>query len=513
MIWKIAKKEFLLNLMMFKFAVGTILCVVLMAVFMPVLVNDYQQRLKNYNANVTANEAELRKAKAYGSITPTIYQSPAVLSIFSEGIEKQINNSARIELGSVPEIGAVSAEVNPYLSIFPTLDVSLIFKIIISVLSILVAYDVISGEREQGTLKLMLSGIVARYQVLLGKLLAGLMTLTVPATIAFIVGLLILQFSPMIDLTGSDWIRIGLMYVVSLIFISAMYNFGLFFSCLTKRSAISLMFVLLFWVIFLIVIPNGSLFLAGKFQPVESRGKIDGQIKSILEKKENELDASGKNSRGGSVWSMTRDAFGNRYTQLCNMRWMETSQKYYAFIEPLNIKYADKIWEVQHSYLRKLYDQKNLANNISRVSPVCLYKNIMSALAGTDLASTQSFTKNVREYRNKVVDYISSKTDNFYLPSYFTQATKEDCMIYEKYNRAQNEDDKKNAMSAFENVQEKLIKNPTALNLQDFPQFSCRPEGIIKSLQKTVYDLGLLFVMNVLFFVLSFVAFAKYDVR
>ena len=71
MIWKIAKKEFLLNLLTFKFAVGTILCVVLMAVFMPVLVNDYQQRLKDYNANVAANEAELLKVKVYNLIYHT----------------------------------------------------------------------------------------------------------------------------------------------------------------------------------------------------------------------------------------------------------------------------------------------------------------------------------------------------------------------------------------------------------------------------------------------------------
>ena len=51
MIWKIAKKEFLLNLMMFKFAVGTIVCVVLTAVFMPVLMSDHQQRLKDYSIN------------------------------------------------------------------------------------------------------------------------------------------------------------------------------------------------------------------------------------------------------------------------------------------------------------------------------------------------------------------------------------------------------------------------------------------------------------------------------
>jgi hypothetical protein len=39
MIWKIAKKEleFPSNLMTFKFAVGTIVCVVLTAVFAPIL--------------------------------------------------------------------------------------------------------------------------------------------------------------------------------------------------------------------------------------------------------------------------------------------------------------------------------------------------------------------------------------------------------------------------------------------------------------------------------------------
>jgi ABC-type transport system involved in multi-copper enzyme maturation permease subunit len=48
MIWKIAKKEFLLNLMTFKFAVGTIVCVVLITVFMPILVGEYQADFKEY---------------------------------------------------------------------------------------------------------------------------------------------------------------------------------------------------------------------------------------------------------------------------------------------------------------------------------------------------------------------------------------------------------------------------------------------------------------------------------
>jgi len=84
MIWKIAKKEFLLNLMMFKFAVGTILCVVFMAVFASILLKDYQQRLENYNQAVAADAAELRKARVYRNIKPIIYSRPEVLSFLAK---------------------------------------------------------------------------------------------------------------------------------------------------------------------------------------------------------------------------------------------------------------------------------------------------------------------------------------------------------------------------------------------------------------------------------------------
>ena len=58
MIWKLAKKDLLLYLMTFKFAVGTIVCVLLTVALMPALVHDYQQRWQEYRAGVTADEAK-----------------------------------------------------------------------------------------------------------------------------------------------------------------------------------------------------------------------------------------------------------------------------------------------------------------------------------------------------------------------------------------------------------------------------------------------------------------------
>ncbi len=530
MIWKIAKKEFLLNLMTLKFAVGTILCVVLMAVFMPVLVNDYKQRLKDYNANVTANEAELRKVKVYKNFTPTIYRPPAILSVFSEGLEKQLGNSAKIGLKSISQISEFSAEVNPILSIFPTLDVSLIFKVVMSILSLLIAYDVISGECERGTLKIVLSNNVSRPQVLLGKLLAGLITLVVPLTIVFIVGLLILLSSPMVDLMGSDWARLGLMYFVSLIFISAMYNCGLLFSCIAKKSTVSLMFAIFLWVLFLIVIPNGSAYIASQLKPIESLKKFDGEVKALRDQHKSEIYELTKTFKEGG-WERNEGgqgrrffwegAFGNPYFFMCNKIYMEAHQKYCALIEPLEIKHADGIWQIQQKYFHdNLIKQKEVANRIAQSSPMALYENLMSAFAGTDWVSFKYFINNIKVYRNEVIEYLRSKTEDYSLPSYFTTCKDGDWEEYLRISepfliarKAGNMEEMKKGHELMLEWIEKKKKESPSLGLQGFPQFIYSPQNVLNSIERVIPDLVLLISINVLFFVLSFVMFLKYDVR
>jgi ABC-type transport system involved in multi-copper enzyme maturation permease subunit len=519
MIFKIARTELLLNLMTFKFAVGTIICVVLMAVFMPVLVSDYQQRLEDYSQNIAANEAILRDVRVYRNITPTVYRRPSVLSVFSEGLEKRLGNSAKIEPESIPQVNMTVAEDNPFLSVFPSLDVSLIFKIVLSLLVLLFAYDAVSGEREQGTLKLIMSGSLPRYHFLLGKILAGLITLAVPVTVAFVIGLLILEFSPMVSLTGSDWARIGLIYIGSLIFISAMYNIGLLFSALAKESAVSLMLALLFWVVCAIVVPNASVRLAAHIQPLQPREKIEGEVESAM----NDLERSelpkirqqlAKFTRG---WISSREgSFGRYYVGLLDRSEVEYRMKYYVSNNSFSMKCADKTWEIERGYLDGLLKQKKLVENTSRISPISLYGNVMSAISGSDLASFQRFIDGAKTYRNQVFEYIRTKTDNLTLPSYFTACTEGEMREYEaKHNQidnAKNEAEKTKVRDTFHKWMDAAIAGQPTLGLRDLPGFSYR-DSVLSGLQRAALDIGLLMFINVLFLALSFIAFVRYDVR
>ena len=517
MIWRIAKKEFLLNLMTFKFAVGAVVCIVLTAVFMPVLAADYRQRLETYNRNVSENEAELRGIKVYRNITHTIYRPPVVLSAFSAGLEKQLVGSARIEPDKVPELSVTQRKGNPYLPILAVFDESVIFKIIISVLALLVAYDVVSGEKERGTLKLMLSGATARHQVLLGKLLAGLVTLSVPVTITFVIGLVVLMSSPMVALGGAAWIRIGLMFVASLAFTSVMYLVGLLFSCLAGRSSISMVLGLFVWIVFAIVIPNAGIHLATHIRPLGSEEERDGRLMSLKESLRKELGNIKLDFSDTITRSDVSDVFGGYYTKIMDKAYLDAESQLNALMVPLRIKYADMFLEVENRYLTSFFRQKDLANRIACISPISNYENVMAILAGTDLASFQHFIDGVRDHRNQVLDYIRLKTDNFSSASYFATCTEEEAAEYTRLimqeRQAQDETEKARAGKARSELRARKIEETLpSLDLQDFPWFKYRP-SLMRDLQTVMPALLLLVVTNIVLLAACFTAFLRYDVR
>jgi ABC-type transport system involved in multi-copper enzyme maturation permease subunit len=451
-----------------------------------------------------------------------------VLSVFSEGLEKRLGNSAKIDFENVPEIKNKYAERNPLLVIFPTLDISLIFEIVISVLVLLIAYDAVSGEKEQGTLKLMLSGTAARHQVLIGKLLAGLTTLVIPISMAFIVALLIFYLSPNVNLGRADWIAIIMMYVVSLIYISTIYNFGIFISCSTKKSATSLMFVLLFWIIFTLLIPNISISMAREFCVLEPTEKTDKQVaalwaefgrkyaefkKTVPPRIENEFYMDG--AYGG--WCLGG-----------SMRTMQRFQQLLSYRDPLRKKYAEKVWKVRREYFRNLAEQKNFANNISRCSPISSYARIMSVLSRTDLDSFQDFIAQAITYRDAISEYIRSKTDNYSSISYFSPLSNEDIEEFMRLNqnfekavaklKKESGDDSiigflTEYMEPLKKFREKIVERKQYLDLGDLPEFVYKPINIVDSVRNSLFDIVILVLVNVLFFSLSFLAFTRYDVR
>ena len=503
MIWQIGRKEFLSNLMTMRFAVGMILLIFLTLLFTSILIKDYRQNLLEYNKNITKSTEALNQTKTYQNLSPEIHKPPEVLTLFSKGIEENVARSATVSVFDIPILSSTGATKNPLLPVFPVLDVSLVFKLVVIVLVLLCAYDTISGEKENGTLRLMLSNSVPRYQLVLGKFMGGMLTLSIPVVTGFLIACLMLELSPMVELGGNEWLRIGLMFLLTLLMVGIFLNISLLISSLTKKSSDTLMVLLFIWVFFLLIVPNASSYLATRIKPIDSRVKINAQIQEIQNQMIEEIRAiRSQNPEDPDRIYIQSDGMGPMGSFMFYGTKAEVERRLILNpqIGPVQMDYARKIDEINRQHLESLVNQKKLTDWISRLSPISFYENLMSTLSRTDYSSQQNFSQSVREYRQKLVDYFQTK-NIFSLIRYFGTMKPED--VFE----ARENRDYGKYMMKYAN------RNPESLDLSDLPPFIFRQEAVLATLKRMVPELSVLFGIGLLCFLGTFVALLRYDVR
>ena len=279
MLWLVIQREFVSNVLTSRFMIGFIVCLLSTAVAVFVQVDDYEKRLAGYNTALREAEIEAREWDLYSKIKPKAHREPNPLSIFNVGTENFGANTVTVELGkpifelSVPIWSAPTQKRgsdNPFLAMFLTIDVVFIFKIVLSALAILFAYNTISGEREDGTLKLVLSNSIPRDTVVFGKYLGGMLSLFPIVLVSLIVALLITLSSSVAAFDGNDIAHIVLIFGVSLLYVSTWYLLGLLLSVWTKTAATTLILSMFIWVILTSVHSNAVTFSVEKFPPDKS---------------------------------------------------------------------------------------------------------------------------------------------------------------------------------------------------------------------------------------------------
>jgi ABC-type transport system involved in multi-copper enzyme maturation permease subunit len=502
MIWKITKKEFLSNLLTLRFAVGMILLIFLTILFTSILINDYRQNLEEYNNQVAKSTDELNQIKVFQNLIPAVHKPPEILGLFSKGIEENVAKAARVSVFDVPVLSSAGSTKNPLLPVFPVLDVVLIFKLVVVILVLLSVYDAVSGEKENGTLRLIFSNSVPRYQIIFGKFLGGMLTLAIPVLTGFLITCLTLEFSPMVKLDSGEWMRIGFMLFLTLIMIGIFLNIGLFFSSLTKKSSDTLMLLLLIWVFFLLIVPNASSYLATRIKPIESQAKINAQIQDIQNRLNEDIREIRRNPEDPDRIYIQSDGMGSTGSYMYYGTKAEVERR--LILNPqicrLRLDTAREIGEVNRQYLNSLANQKKWADWLSRISPLSFFENLMSTLSRTDYSSLENFCQSAREYRQKLVDYFQHR-DVFSSIRFFGTMKMEDV-----FEALENRDYGRYMMQYAD-------RNPEPLDLSDLPAFFQRKENALDTLKKMIPDLSVLIGVGIFFFMATFVALLRYDVR
>ena len=443
MLMTLIRRELLDNLMTFRFAAAVFITLLLVVANTIVLLKDYEQRLTAYNTAAQESHQELREEKTYSAYAGELFvhRPPNPLSIFNLGLDKQVGNEIEVYHAFVPTIWDAEKHGadNPFLNLFTSIDIVFIFQGVLSLLALIFAYDALAGERERGTLRLVLTHPIQRGYILFAKYISAMLCLLVPLLISLLLSIILLTTSTTISLRADDFLRIGGIVLTSLLYVSLFYLIGLCISAMTRRTSTALMLCMFVWGFLVLVYPNLILTAVDIVPQPKTQISVYNQIKQMWEKLDRENKQFLRNdvvlgplSRGGEDWGFSLKgveySFSHNEDDPSILLYFYQSgfyagkiraeselqvphvQNYYRFYNRETVNTVERTWLVRKPALEVIYVQPaNLGRMLLKFSPVGLYDAATEAWAGTDLEGIQDFFSAVQRYRRAVLDYFDDE--------------------------------------------------------------------------------------------------------
>lgn len=494
------KREVLAHLITFRFAITVIVCLLLVATTIFIRIDDYKQRLANYNAAKNVHYEELLGTRTFSDLRPKIDRPPNPLSIFNAGMDNRLGNTLRIYYTNIPLLWDAESHGtgNLFIDYFYRIDLIFIFRFVLSLLALLFAYDAIAGEREAGTLRLTMSHPVSRSSILVAKYCGAMICLVLPLIISFAIALIWLVLSGSIFFSGDDFLRITGILLTSIVYLSAIYLVGLLISVAVHRTATALMLSLFIWVVLILVYPSVTVFAVNQLTR-EQDSKINSSFDAIwriqhtVNKEEREyLKDDGVN---GESARFLRDNFrvhiGVSAPEIANHiefksydwrviapeseKLIPYAIRYHQFLTPLRIRAAEKIGLVRMPVFKQTrFWRARIARNLLRLSPAAMYDLATQAWAGTDLYGVTDFFEDARQYRRMLIDYFYDK-DAFSSRQWFAS-------------------------------------DKGTINLDDLPRFVYQRASLWTNASRPLLDLQLLLLLNILLFLATFAIFVRQEI-
>ena len=483
MLAHIIRKEILEHLMSLRFAVACVLCFTVVLAGLFVRQQEYLLVSGDYNEeNDSAAQERDNRRRPRDLIWRgvTVHQKPNPLKIFVRGVDESNGVSVRVNAHRPPQILTEDTR-NPLMLLFPAMGLVNFVGVLMSLLAIVFGYDAISGEKERGTLRLMLSYNVPRDHVLLGKWIGGYAALIAPFLLSILAGGALVLVQRQISLSFSQWARLGVVCAIALLYIAAIYWMTIWVSCLTRRAATSVMVLVTIWLVAVLAIPNLSPYVARAIRPTQNPLQIEiARETARREIWERMVDKEMEDYREEHGF------VGRWWDEIDWDKWEERRR-----VVEMDVYRVQKEKEANDARLREyerldedlqheLDGQVRLSRWLSRSSPFSCFAILAAELTDTGMMAKRRFLKQIRGYQQEIADYGHAEY-----------------LRVERY--------------LLDNEGERLDwRNRTD---HPVPVFTYVPAAGSDYLKEAVLDAGILAASAVIFFILSYLSFRRYDVR
>jgi ABC-type transport system involved in multi-copper enzyme maturation permease subunit len=475
MLKTLIQKEIRAGIFSFRFAAVAALLIVVIPVSVFILANDAVRKADEYAARQAGIETYLKDYAHFNRLSGVIQpsQPPLPIQAFVRGTSSDAN------------IGEFDNDPLPVL--FPLIDLTFIISILLSLAALVLSYDAVSGEREEGTLKLQLANNLSRSSLILGKIIGGMAILVIPFFISIVLSLLVILLNPRLSWGAADGAALALVCAGAVVYILVFLALGVFISARHRSSGASVMTALCAWVFFVLLIPNLSPYAASIIAPTPSRITTSREIARLTDIDRDEL--------GRRLQAQKYDELIRIYPVLAERLSEEEAQARilrdpaYREAKSALTRAVQEAWDeanriqgekaetLEAEQTRREEAQTRLAKIISMASPLPDFTYLATDLTSTGMRNERFFNRLAVQWGNAYREYRNGR---------IAALQKEDPAV-DWWN--------------------------TPVDVSNMPRFRYAEEDLTGRISGVLPEFAILLAMGLGFFAAAFVSFIRYDAR
>jgi ABC-2 type transport system permease protein len=327
------------------------------------------------------------------------FRPKAPLSVFDFGMESFFGNSIYLEAHKQNSTNFSEAGFSTGLLRFGEISIAMILQILLPLLIFFLGFSSIASERENGTLKILLSQGLSWKQLILGKsygLIGVIMTLFIPLMMVISIIWVTIQGD---NINSEEILRLVLIILSYFVYLSIFCVIAVLVSAVSKTSKTALTSLIGLWLMLTIVLPRASQALGKAIYEAPSKAKFESAIDADVTK------VGDSHNPNDPYFKSLKDSVLAVY-KVDSVKKLPFN--YSGFQMKEGEKISANIYQKHQNRLLAIYEKQNSFSKIvAFFNPFMAIKNLSMSLSNTDFSSYVDFQAQAEAYRYHMTEELN----------------------------------------------------------------------------------------------------------
>ena len=333
-----------------------------------------------------------------------VFRPKSDLSFFDFGIDNFAGISLFLEAHRQNTVNFSEAGFSSGMMRFGELSLAMVLQLLVPLLIFFLGFSSVTGERENGTLPILLCQGASRRDILFGKTLgicAVAFALLAPVVV---LTLLLWAFLSEWRMSGDSLLRVGSLLVSYTVYFIVCAFAAVLVSAFHKTSRSALTTLVVIWILFCIVMPKATQTLGSKLYQAPSKSEFEAGLEEQISQ-----EGDGHNPDDPKFVKLREDTL--REYNVSKVE--DLPFNYGGLVMAEGERISSGIFREHYEQLADTFRRQNRITELAGfINPYLAIRNLSMSLAGSDFANYSDFQTQAENYRYNLIQNMNELHKN-----------------------------------------------------------------------------------------------------